>query len=372
MKRALGFALLAACLEAPPAVPRGPMAYDASSRWVCQPGAAFDACTTELTATELEPDGTRKLLPRHAAAHPKVDCFYVYPTVDLELVPGNHDDFSDTRKETQTTLAQVGRFTEACAVWAPLYRQVTIGTYLRSKERLERGLAIAYSDVAAAFREYLSRADPNRKLVVVGHSQGGEMVIRLLKQFFDGDAAMRARLLLAMPIGADVETLPGKTTGGTFENLPVCTKPNEIGCVVAYRSYAADAPVEPSSRWLPSPGRVGACVNPASVDGGDGRFARAYLPIGDLRRFMRGVDGVDTPYVALPDFYAGRCVTLPSGFSYLEVSSAPRAGDPRVSPFDLRRSRGLGFAGMGLHLLDLQLEQGDLVAMIARRAAALP
>jgi hypothetical protein len=347
------------------------MPYSESSQWICQPGTALDACKTELTATDLEPDGTRKPLPHHAAAHPKVDCFYVYPTVDLELVPGNHEDFADTRRQTRTTLAQVGRFNEVCGVWAPLYRQVTIGTYLMSKKRLERGLAVAFADVSAAFREYLSRADPSRKIVLVGHSQGGQMVVRLVKKFFDHDPAMRARLLLAMPIGADVETAAGKATGGTFDEVPVCTKPNETGCVVAYRSFAAGLPVDPPSRWLPSPGHVSACVNPATLDGGDGRFARAYFPAyGAVRRFLRGVDGVTTPYVALPDFYSGRCVTEPSGFAYLEVSASPRAGDPRVSPVDLHRK--LGFGKMGLHLLDMQLEQGDLIAMIARRAAALP
>jgi len=344
--------------------PAAPLSYGESVRWVCLPGAAFDACKTELTATSIKKGGERTPAPHHAAASPRVDCFYVYPTVDLELVPGNHDEFFDTRKERSTTLAQVGRFNEACAVWAPLYRQVTIGTYLRSKERLEQGLAIAFTDVAAAFREYLARTDGHRKIVLVGHSQGAEMVVRLIKTFFDNDPAMRDRLLLAMPIGGDVETAPGKATGGTFANVPVCTKANETGCVVAYRSYAAGEPVEIQERWAPSPGHVIACVNPASIDGGTGRFSRAYFPLGELRRFMRGVDGVDTPYIEIPDLYAGRCVTQPSGFSYLEVSVAPLAGDERQGPVDLHRRI---VAKMGLHLLDMQLTQGDLIDMIARR-----
>ena len=256
MRRALFvLAFAVACDSPPPRTPVAtvPMPYTESSRWICQPGAAFDACKTELTATELEPDGSRKLLPHRPADHPKVDCFYVYPTVDMELVPGNHDEFSDTRQQTRTTLAQVGRFTEACAVWAPLYRQVTLGTYLRGPERLERGLAIAYSDVAAAFREYLSRADPSHKIVVVGHSQGAQMIVRLLEEFFDHDAAMRSRLLLAMPIGTDVETPPGQATGGTFESIPVCTKPNETGASSRTAPIPRACPSTPCRAGTPRP-----------------------------------------------------------------------------------------------------------------------
>ena len=129
-------------------------------------------------------------------------------------------------------------------------------------------------------------------------------------------------------------------------------------------------PVDPVPGWHPAAGKQSVCVNPASIDGGDGRFSRAFLTLGPLRRMLRGVDGIDTPYVAVPDFYSGRCVTTATGFAYLEVTDAPRAGDVRVSPVDLTRK--MGFAKMGMHILDMQLEQGDLIAMIARRAAALP
>ncbi len=278
----------------------------------------------------------------------KVDCFYVYPTVDLELVPGNHTDFSDTRKEKATTLAQVGLFTQTCAVWAPLYRQVTIGTYFRSKERREKGLAIAFGDVEAAFREFLSRTAPERKMVLVGHSQGAGMIMRLLAKFFENDPALRSRLLLAMPIGTDVEA-------DAFANIPICKKANETGCIVTYHSYADGDAVEPESLWMPAPGHQTACVNPATLDGGTGRLSRAFFPA--MRDFR-----VETPYAELRDHYTARCVTQPSGFSYLAIGEISRG------PVDLHKR----MLKMGLHVLDMQLAQGDLVDMVARRVAALP
>ncbi len=281
-----------------------------------------------------------------------------------------------------TTIAQAARFTETCALWVPLYRQVTIGTYLQSKETLERGLAIAFGDVECAFVEYLARADRSRRIVLVGHSQGAEMVVRLLRRFFDDDAAMRARLLLAMPIGGDVDVVAGDTRGGTAKNIPVCTRPDETGCIVAYRTYAAGERVDPD-RWAPPAGRETVCVDPSAIDApsrlpatGAGpaalhRLSGAYFAVWpELRGFMHGIDDVTTPFVVLRDFYGARCVRGPDGYAWLEASVAPAAGDRRKSPVDLR-DRRFRIGKLGLHVLDLQLAQGDLVDMVARRARAL-
>lgn len=349
-------------------------AASAAPAWLCRPDRPGDPCAAaDLTATDIHADGSRVRAPHPRALAPKVDCFYVYPTVDLDLVPGNHQDLSDARRPLAATLAQVGRFQEACALWVPLYRQVTLGTWLQPRAELERGLAIAYADVERAFTEYLGRADPSRRIVLVGHSQGAEMVVRLLRRFFERDAAMRARLVLAMAIGGEVETAAGRATGGTFASIPVCTRPLETGCVVAYRSHAAGVPVE-AARWTPGPGRETACVDPASLDGprvgAERRLAGATFAVGgDLGRFLRGVSDVTTPFVVYPDLYEARCVRGERGYAYLEIAASPAEGDARgAGPLDLR-GRRLRIGRLGLHVLDLQLPQQDLVAMIARRAA---
>jgi hypothetical protein len=347
-----------ACAAAPEPKTVAKMEYDAQTRWICQPGAPLDACKTPLTTTEIAADGARTVRTPEAVKS-DVDCFYVYPTVDLELVPGNHTDFSDPRRERNVTLAQAGPLSEVCNVWAPLYRQVTIGTYLRPKDQLEAGLAIAFGDVEAAFREYLRLAPANHEIVVVGHSQGAEMVVRLVKKFFDGDPAMRARLLLAMPIGGDVED-------DTFANVPPCTKTLQTGCFVAYRSFAAGDPIEMPERWKPRPGHTIACVNPATVDAspqldGTAKVSRAFFPVnGDVRRFMRNIDGVETPFVAFRDHYTSRCMQDASGFSYLEIAeSSP-------GPIDMHKR----FLKMGLHLVDMQIPSGDLVELVRHRQVA--
>jgi hypothetical protein len=195
------------------------------------------------------------------------------------------------------------------------------------------------------------------------------MVRRLLQQVFDGDPAMRARLLVALVIGGDVEVPRGKRVGATFDHLPLCAGSDEKGCVIAYRSHEEGAPVSPG-RAAPGPGSETACVNPADPASDARRpFAGAYIPVTEsLRPHLAGVDDVKTPFVGLHGFYAGRCVDGPDGYRYLSISLARDPGDVRVNPVDfaalpLRKA-------LGLHVLDFQLPQDDLIEQVSRRLRA--
>jgi hypothetical protein len=346
--------------------------YRDDALWLCRPDLPGDPCHGDLTATEIHPDGSRTIVPHVPAADPKVDCFYVYPTVDMRLLSGNHADLTHVEPMVSVLVAQAARFTEACAVYAPLYRQVTIGTYLRSASGREPYFATAFSDVEDAFLHYLGQYNHGRKVVLVGHSQGAEMVVRLVQQVFEHDPAMLERLLVAMPIGGQVEVPRGQTTGGTFATVPVCTRPEQVGCVVAFRSYrdGADVSVPWGSELRPGDDMV--CVNPANVGGASRRwFSQTVLPVtAKSTGRVHGIEGVATPFVLYRDLYAGQCREGPGGFDYLAVSELRAPGDVRVSPLDLG-SFWLD-TSLGLHILDMQFPQGDLIDLVARKAAALP
>ena len=350
--------------------------YKDAARWVCRPDIPGSPCARDRTATEVRADGSRVLVPPPRQTEPKVDCFYVYPTVDLSLLAGNHDDFSDTGKMEAVTFAQAASFSEACTVYAPLYRQITIGTYLRSEATRERGLEVAFSDVADAFLHYLGRYNKGRPIVLLGHSQGAEMVVRLLRRFFDADPVLRERLLVAMPIGGHVEVAAGSPVGGTFATLPLCTQRGQRGCVVAYRSYRAGEPVTPLPADKASPGHVTACVNPADVAGNARHpLSRSLLPLSPAMRdtigeALGGMDDVQTPMLMLRDFYSAQCVEGADGYRYLAVWPSAEAGDVRAKPFALKAWRFN--TAFGLHVLDYQLPQGDLIDLVKERAASLP
>jgi pimeloyl-ACP methyl ester carboxylesterase len=344
--------------------------YSDPAAWLCRPDLPSDPCRTDLTATELLPDGTRAVVPFVPASEPKVDCFYVYPTVDLSLFAGNHTDFRDRAPMTRAAVTQVARFREVCDLYVPLYRQITIGTYLGSASSKAPYTEVAFSDVADAFAHYLGQHNHGRKIVLIGHSQGAEMVVELLKRYFDPDPAMRERLLVAMAIGWSVDVPQGQRVGGTFANLPLCAAADDVGCVVAYRSHRAGADVSPG-RWAPPPGQESACVNPASVDRNERRWVSgAYFPVA---KDVKGSEGVTTPAVVFRQLYTSQCMNGRDGYRYLGIGAAPGPGDQRRVPLDLGDFR-LNTA-MGLHILDLQFPQGDLVNMVAQRvkaAAALP
>ncbi len=342
--------------------------YQDGARWLCRPDLPDSPCLHDRTATTLAPDGTRHAVRDATPTAPPVDCFYVYPTVDLGLRWGNHDDFEDRAAMDRVALAQATPFSSVCRVFAPFYQQITIGTYLRSPEAREPYLAAAFSDVAEAFVHYMGQYNQGRKVVLIGHSQGAEMTIRLLKRFFDDDPVMRERLLLALPIGGHLEVKPGQTTGGTFQHLPICRSQDETACIVAFRSYRGDVPAEPFERDLPSPGFETVCVNPADIEDNHRTLLRATtFPMwAEAPDVLHGIDNIQTPYVSVPERYAGQCLAQANGFRYLGITEVEAPNDRREPLFDLKDARLSG--RMGMHVLDMQLPMGDLVELVRIRA----
>src|SRR5262249_11811511 len=146
---------LAGCAHAPP-----PVGHEDASRWsspkewLCLPGRE-DVCARNLDATELAPDGSQPIVhDTRAPGADRVDCLYVYPRADLNLVPGNHTDFSDIEPMARATVAQAAHFRNVCSLYVPLYRQVRLGTYLRSAEEKKKYTDVAIADVEGAFRYY--------------------------------------------------------------------------------------------------------------------------------------------------------------------------------------------------------------------------
>ncbi len=80
--------------------------YDDPALWLCHPdkAEADDQCLSHnLDATELLPDGSMALVEHARAEDPAFDCFYVYPTVDLRLSPGQTENFDDGSSRTIVT-----------------------------------------------------------------------------------------------------------------------------------------------------------------------------------------------------------------------------------------------------------------------------
>lgn len=352
--------------------------YQDDALWLCRPGLSSDRCGADaLRATEVLPDGGLREVAHAPAASPKVDCFYVYPTVDLGLIPSNTTNFDDVEQELRATLNQAARFTEHCALYVPLYRQASIAAFAdgtRDAAR-ERVLGNAYSDVLDAFRHYMGQHNQGRKVVLIGHSQGSYHLRRLLKDVFDGDAQLRERLLVAFALGWWFYGAPQAQGGGAFANLTACRGEGELGCVFALRSTAegqgfgeltagADFPA-PGDEW---------CTHPADPSSDAAQpLALAWLPAsGTPGLRLTHPAGVSTPFVVYRDFFSGRVQRERDAEGRLRatfvVSAAPAAGDVRQSPLDFSQAD----SKIGLHVLDFAFPQGDLLRQLGARVSALP
>jgi len=86
---------------------------------------------------------------------------------------------------------------------------------------------------------------------------------------------------------------------------------------------------------------------------------------------MPGSAWATTPFIVLRDYYTAWCVDRPDGFSYLAVTPDPSPGDTRASPIDLegvRWRQQFARVQLGLHILDFQFTQDDLVKLVAHKA----
>jgi hypothetical protein len=327
----------------------------AKTVWLCKPGLAHNPCTSSMTATVESSTGPAGVQHTSAARRPKIDCFYVYPTVSGQ--PGVNANRKIEPEETVVAINQASRFSQHCRVFAPMYRQLTTSGILANPTRAQR--ALAYNDVLAAWHDYLKHFNRGRGVVLIGHSQGSFVLDQLVKSEVDKRAAERRRLVSALLIGGNIQVPIGKRVGGDFKHVPACTRGSQTGCVVGYSTFDTTPPTDSLFGRVPgSTTRQVLCVNPASLSGDHGRLRSYFTTIaepGPLSAVTTPQFSAPTPWVFVPKLYSATCMNQ-GGASWLQVNHV--AGDPRpVVPPSLGPT-------WGLHLADMQLAMGNLVSLV--------
>lgn len=371
------FALLG-CASAPEAPASAVYADEAN--WLCRPGRD-DACAVDLTSTVVEASGAMRSEPFQRAADASVDCFYVYPTVSND--PGVNSDLVANDEELRVIASQFARFGAVCRTYAPIYRQVTLTalrTALTTGQPLDPAAgALAYADVAAAFRHYIEHDNNGRPFVLVGHSQGARMLQLLVEREIDG-SPVQERMLSAMLLGINTHVPDdGREVGGDFRTVPLCRSAQQTGCIVTYVSFRADDPPPANSRFGRSSktGEHVACTNPAALAGGEETPLDAYLGARGAGQsslaqgpWVSNGPDVQTAFVNAPGLLSGRCVRDEHG-SYLAITVRADPNDPRTDTIvgDVT-ANGRVLPEWGLHLMDVSLAQGDLIGLVRSQSAA--
>ena len=148
--------VLAEVLPLVPAPTPKPPDYAQPSSWLCRPGRD-DVCARPTSATVFSPDGRKRVVTYTADPAAPIDCFYVYPTVSHAR--SDNAPIAATADEIGAAQKQFARFAAICRPYAPLYRQVTrdgLGKIIDNPDPHLPPRAIAYADVAAAWRQYLA------------------------------------------------------------------------------------------------------------------------------------------------------------------------------------------------------------------------
>ena len=332
-----------------------------------------DPCTSSLASTAIARNGSTRSQPAVAARDPKVDCFYVYPTISDESTINS--DLAIGVRQAEVAIAQASRFSQVCRVYAPVYRQITLSALNHPGRITLADALIAYDSVLSAFQEYLVHYNNGRGIVFIGHSQGASILIKLLKDQVDNKPALRRQLVSALMLGGNVTVAKGRTVGGDFKHLPLCTSNTQTGCVVAYSTFASkppknsqfgrttsDAGVSLLAPHTLAPNIAIACVNPAATAGGPARLD-PFVPSLLLQFLGTGAPQVSTPWASFPGEYTAVCKTSGDA-TWLQVSHTPGSRDQRPLLAEL------GDPALGLHILDVNIALGNLVQLVGDEAAA--
>jgi hypothetical protein len=367
--------MFAAPLSAQPNAGTGPD-YSKDSAWLCLPGRA-DTCSTPLPTTELTPSGYGSSKASIVAKDPPLDCFYVYPTVSSD--GAMNSDLNAGREEQLAAETQFARFASVCRPFAPVYRQMTLAAVAAysAGANIDAAARLAYGDVLAAWRNYIRTRNNGRPFVLVGHSQGSLMLQRLIAGEIETNPALAARMKLAIIPGFNVLVPQGKLVGGTFKKTPLCSRPGETGCVMAWSSFREknDPPAGAMFGYADQPGMTVGCVNPA-LPGSRGWvkldsywFTRSTLPVpgGPITWSSEGQP--KTSYVGTEGLVSARCVNDgPRGYLSIRTNHAPGqkwtdriGGEVAVL--------GMFLPGWGMHLADMAVAQGDLVRQVGEISA---
>lgn len=197
-----------------------------------------------------------------------VDVFWVHPT-HLTNPPSFPTSISIQNQDVNyiglailgqgALLSKYGRF------YAPKYRQASPSAFLGfgyTASQRANALIDTYSDIKAAFLNYLNNHNNGNKIILAGHSQGSFLLAMLLRDLFDSNPLLKDQLVTASLGGMGyVYSSPDTFQGGWWQNMPLCTITNECGCVHYWRSYE-------HSEDIPTPNPNFPSFNQILVDSG--------------------------------------------------------------------------------------------------------
>ena len=212
-------------------------AYEDPAMWFSRPGIGTNDPARWQPATR----GEARTLPSPADTTPAFATFFVHPTSFLDRSQWNAplDDAESQRIARIYIRGMASAFNKSDEIWAPRYRQATLGAFLSDGEDAQKALEAAYADVKQAYAFFLATVDKDTPIVLAGHSQGSLHLLRLLQEEVSGTQTagrVAAIYVIGWPISVEHD-LP-------MLGFPACATANQSGCIMSWSSFAE--PADPS------------------------------------------------------------------------------------------------------------------------------
>jgi hypothetical protein len=271
---------------------------DNLSRYAVKPSREFDAARAP-PRPDYANAGAWFALPQTASQ--EADVFFVHPAAYYGGASWNApatDSEMSARVKGSIAPLFAGPFAGAANLFIPRYRQAGPYAFMTNQPGAQKARALAYEDLAAAFRNFLSVRNGQRPFAIAAQGQGTLYATRLLHEFVAPDEGVRARFVAAYLADA---ALPADQFLDYLKPLVPCTDGLQKGCVNAWS--AAKQGMRTDHARLTAPvwradggfdttrGRPLVCVNPLTWDL-DGRAADITMNLGAARLDPDGADGV--------------------------------------------------------------------------------
>jgi hypothetical protein len=310
------------------------------ARWNPEGGDASQSGTQPETQTETQPGVV----------------FFVHPTsyISRDAWNGPISDPTSRGRAELYVRGMASPFGQAGQIWAPRYRQATVGAFLTDDVRAMMALDLAYADVLAAFDAFVEDAPPGEPIVLAGHSQGAFILRRLIRDRVAGKP-IAERILAAYIVGWPVSVEHDLPVMG----LPACEAADDTGCILSWLTFADPADTGMlRDAYSSKPGLDGEpvgdspflCINP--LTGTRDGIAQAADNLGTLVPDLES-----TPMKA--ELIAGQVAAQCGQDNLLHIGEPPDLGlGPYVLP------------GNNYHLYDITLFWANLRADYLRRLKA--
>ena len=153
------------------------------------------------------------------------DVFFIHPTMYLKNDVWNAAYDVEGPYNQPVLLNQLSAFNGCCRLYAPHYRQASLGALNNGPQAMD----LAYADVARAFRYYIAHENHGRPFIIAAHSQGSMHAVKLLQAEILG-TPLQKQLVAAYVIGAFAPSNFAEA------GLPTCMSARQTGCIVSWNT----------------------------------------------------------------------------------------------------------------------------------------